>query len=179
MRTPREDRQVRYARFLGLVFCVAGFAAIILGWNGTARVACPDCQLPYLLSGGAAGLGLIVVGAVLMVLAQVRSERLHLAEQLSALLRPLGAATAALANGGSNGKVVAGESTYHRPDCSLVRERTELDRVPVETARAVGLSPCRICRPVGADDAGDEAGDAAGRDRPVPAGTEGGERPRQ
>src|SRR3989337_1630355 len=79
------DRQVRYGRILVLVFALVGFIAIGLGWNGMAKVACPDCQLPYLLSGGAAGLGLILVGGVLLVMAQIRDERLRLADQLRAI----------------------------------------------------------------------------------------------
>ena len=69
----RGDRQIRYARILGLCFIVAGFAAIAFGWSGAARVACPDCQLPYLLSGGAAGLGLVIVGAIALIIAQIRA----------------------------------------------------------------------------------------------------------
>ena len=35
----RGDRQIRFARILGLAFIVAGFAAIGFGWIGMARVA--------------------------------------------------------------------------------------------------------------------------------------------
>jgi hypothetical protein len=76
---------VRFGRILGLFFSAAGFVTIGFGWNGMAKVACPDCQLPYLLSGGAVGLGLILVGGVLLLLAQVRDERIKLGEQLQAI----------------------------------------------------------------------------------------------
>ena len=76
----KPDRQIRYARYLGILFCVGGFVAIGLGWNGAARTANPDSQLPYLLSGGAAGIGLIVFGVGLMLVAQIRSERRRLQE---------------------------------------------------------------------------------------------------
>src|SRR5687768_14817928 len=76
------DRQVRYGRILGLVFLLVGFLAIGLGWNGMAKIAFADGQLPYLLSGGATGIGLILVGATLLIAAQFRDERLKLAEQL-------------------------------------------------------------------------------------------------
>src|SRR5207302_8765921 len=74
-------RQTAYTRALGILFCLAGFGAIFLGWAGAARQACVDCQLPYLLSGGALGLGLIVFGAVLMIMAQLRTDTLRLLER--------------------------------------------------------------------------------------------------
>ena len=140
------DRQVRYGRIVGLVFCVIGFVIIGLGWNGMARVACPDCQLPYLLSGGAAGLGFIVVGSALLLAAQLRDERMKLGDQL----REMGTAVtrAASATAGSPaGSVVAGKSTYHLPTCRLVEGKAEVDLVSVEVARLQGLSPCRVCNP--------------------------------
>src|SRR5207248_998006 len=60
----RGDRQIRFARILGLAFIVAGFVAIGIGWSGAARVDWPGSQFPYFLSAGATGLGLIGVGCV-------------------------------------------------------------------------------------------------------------------
>jgi hypothetical protein len=58
----------------------------------------------------------------------------------------------AAAPAGSAGadEVVAGKSTYHRPECRLVEGKADLDRVSVEVARLQGLSPCRVCNPPGA-----------------------------
>src|SRR5256885_11211712 len=42
----RGDRQIRFARVLGLAFIVAGFAAIRVGGSGVAPVACHDLPLP-------------------------------------------------------------------------------------------------------------------------------------
>lgn len=158
---PRRDfdRQVRYARILGLVFAAAGFATIGFGWNGTAKNAFIDKQIPYLLSGGAAGLGLVLLGIGLLLLAQFRNERLKLGEQLEhvAALISKAVATAPGGVGSSNGRVVAGRSTYHRPDCRLVQGKSDLDLVPVETAKLSGLSPCRVCNP-SEGDAGESGG---------------------
>ena len=81
----RTGRQIRFARVLGLLVCAAGFAAMGLGWAGTARVSCTDCQIPYLLSGGAAGLGLVVFGVAILVLAQLRAEGRRMSERLERL----------------------------------------------------------------------------------------------
>lgn len=142
------DRQVRYGRLLGLLFAVAGFVTIGFGWNGAAKNALFDKQFPYLISGGLGGLALVVFGVGLLLVAQVRAERAKLAEHLEHLASIIGkAASAVPAEAGTNGRVVAGRSTYHRPDCRLVKGKEDLDLLSVEAARGSGLSPCRVCNP--------------------------------
>src|SRR5437667_8395542 len=75
-------RQIRFGRAFGLLVCAAGFAAMGLGWFGTARVSCTDCQIPYLLSGGAVGLGLVIFGVTILVVAQLRAEGRRTADRL-------------------------------------------------------------------------------------------------
>ena len=148
----RFDRQVRYARILGLLFAAIGFAVIGFGWNGAAREALVDKQFPYLISGGVGGLALVMFGGVLLLMAQLRSERAKLAaqiEEMGSLVSKAAAAPAAEA--GTNGRVVAGSATYHRSDCRLVQGKSDLDVVPVEVARERGLSACRVCNPNQAD----------------------------
>jgi hypothetical protein len=143
------DRQVRYGRILGLFFCVAGFVAIGFGWNGSAQSAFVDVQFPFLISGGLGGLALVLLGVGLLVMSQVRDERVRLAEQLQ-LVGAVISKAAAPGGPAAGGEVVAGKSTYHRPECRLVEGKADLDRVSVEVARLQGLSPCRVCNPPGA-----------------------------
>jgi hypothetical protein len=143
------DRQVRYGRILGLFFCVAGFVAIAFAWNGAAKTAFVDVQFPYLVSGGLGGLALVLLGVGLLMMAQFRGERIRLAEQIQQVGAVISKA-AAPAGGAGADEVVAGKSTYHRPECRLVEGKTDLDRVSVEVARLQGLSPCRVCNPPGA-----------------------------
>lgn len=146
------DRQVRLGRILGLLFCLIGFVTIFFGWNGAAGANCADCQIPYLLSGGAAGIGEVFFGATLLILASLRAERLALEERLIDLNRQLALMGSAVETAGSpNGRVVAGKSTYHRPDCRLVKGRENLDLITVKMAEASGLSACRVCNPETAD----------------------------
>src|SRR5438034_6205434 len=94
-------RQIRFGRAFGLLVCAAGFAAMGLGWFGAARVSCVDCQIPYLLSGGAVGLGLVIFGVAILVLAQLRAEGRRAADRMEriearlseAMTRPGDAAT--------------------------------------------------------------------------------------
>lgn len=147
-----SDRQVRYARILGLTFIVLAFVAMFIGWRGMARVACADCQLPYLVSAGATGIGLTVVGGALLLMAQFRAERMALSEQVEHMGSLLASQRPApSASGGADGQVVVGQSTYHRPGCRLIEGKAELDYATVEVARSRGLSPCRVCTPAGED----------------------------
>jgi len=142
-----DSRQIAYARAIGLLFCLGGFAAIGLGWAGAARRDCVDCQVPFLLSGGAAGLGMIVFGGALLVMAQLRSDSRRIGARLddvaAALVRSSGRDDAP----GLPGDVIAGGSSYHRPDCRLLVGKTELEAISLDQARTRGLSPCRVCSP--------------------------------
>lgn len=150
-----SDTRVRYGRLLGLICIVAGFTAITLGWNGSASRACIDCQMPYLLSGGFGGLGLVVFGSALLIVSGLRAERMHLQQTIEESTPAISAAEPKLAKAASgaspNGSVVVGRSTYHRPDCRLVQGKDDLDLVSVEQAAASGLSACRVCNPAKAD----------------------------
>jgi hypothetical protein len=101
-------RQTRMTRLVGLAFCLAGFGAIGAGWAGAASKDCVECQIPYLLSGGAAGIGLLIFGVGMMLMAQVRTEGRRLADRLdqwrsSALAEP---STAPPPNGPAAGSPV-------------------------------------------------------------------------
>ena len=148
---------VRMTRILALVLTVAGFTLIVLGWNGMARVASADQQLPYILSGGFGGVGLVLLGVGIMLVAQIRTERRKLMNVLEVMAvavsrtadpsRPLSGGSPPTEAPAGPGTVVAGPSTYHRPDCRLVQGKEGLDRTTIAEARASGLSPCGVCAP--------------------------------
>jgi hypothetical protein len=166
-RTSRGHRQTQLTRLLGLLFVVGGFVMIGLGWDGASQQDCVECQLPYLLSGGAAGIGLIVFGCSMLVVAQIKAERIRLGAYVNqvaaAVQSPAGSAPTApaaaaaapavaaspspVAEASGDGNVVAGRSTYHRPDCALVRGKDDLELLSVEAAVGRGLEPCRACEP--------------------------------
>ena len=78
-----EQREARLARVLsragrlrsiggehllfavGGAFVVAGLLAIVVGWVGTSRTVLVAGQIPYVVSGGLLGLGLVFVGGFL------------------------------------------------------------------------------------------------------------------
>lgn len=141
----------------GILLALVGFVLMFLGWNGAASYNFLPAQFPYLISGGLAGLALVVLGAALLIVQNAREERailLHaLAEireavERSAVTGGNGAApTALLTQAEEAGLVVAGGSSFHRPSCRLVEGRGALQTLTVQQAEAAGLDPCRSCDP--------------------------------
>jgi hypothetical protein len=136
---------------LGLLFCLAGLILIWTGWNGAASYNDIRQQFPYLISGGVAGLALVVIGVGLMVLQSARADRVQLEANLAELRKILDRMTGNPSGNGAEpagAMVVAGPSAYHRFGCRLVEGREGLKTMTEEAARAAGLSPCRTCHAV-------------------------------
>lgn len=73
----------------GVVVVAAGFALIALTWGKVAGLDAVALQLPYLVSGGLTGLGLVIVGATAVnVHTKLRegAERERQSQQLSEIL---------------------------------------------------------------------------------------------
>lgn len=138
---------------LGVGLCLLGFLVMFFGWNGAASHDYVPAQFPYLISGGAVGLGIVVVGAALVVVQNQRADRARIEavlERLAVAGERQGSATGGNghgATGGIGGYVVAGASSYHRVDCSLPDAREEAHLVPLEDVRGSTLEPCRVCQP--------------------------------
>jgi len=135
---------------LGLVFCLAGLALVWMGWNGAATYDDIRQQFPYLISGGIAGLALVVIGVGLLIVQSQRADRVQLEASLNALRLILERVVATPKPNGSEPAgelVVAGPNAYHRPGCRLLVGRTGLTTMTPEAADAAGLAPCRTCGP--------------------------------
>lgn len=57
---------VRWLLVPGSIALLAGFVLMFLGWWGASRTFRQIEQIPYLISGGLIGLGLVVVGTLLL-----------------------------------------------------------------------------------------------------------------
>jgi len=142
---------------LGIGYCLAGVALILLGWNGAASYDRVESQMPYLISGGLAGLALVIIGAALLIVQAQRANRAALESSVSdlrdAIDRLIEISTSATTPAVSGGAaavgegVVAGPSSYHRPDCHLIEDQSGLMPMMLSTAQDSGLTPCRICSP--------------------------------
>ena len=178
-----KNRWVRLGGVLGIAYCVVGFFLIFLGWNGAASHDDVPAQFPYLISGGIAGLALVVVGSALMVAQCLRTDRVELRAAIEdlrasversavaggAAVTALGEAAAvtapaAAAAGGSlapplagGGTVVAGPTSYHLPGCNLLEAQTDVTVISLAEAKASGRVPCRVCQPADATEPAAEA----------------------
>lgn len=132
----------------------AGFIAIGVGWNGAASKISVAAQLPYLISGAALGLGLIIAGSALMIVQSAREDR----ARIRSLLESLGSGQTTVVReraemrspedlAGADGLVVAGSGSAHAPGCRLVDGQEQPRLLTPREAADEGLRPCRVCRP--------------------------------
>jgi hypothetical protein len=146
---------------IALGFLTLGFIAIALAWNGAARYDSIQQQFPFAISGGIAGLGFIGIGLSLLLFEAGRRMVANLNTRFDALTEALsgakpaavetnGTASKAKATAASNGRVVVGRSSFHRPDCRLVAAKQDSTFASTEEAVALGLQPCRVCEPTAA-----------------------------
>jgi uncharacterized membrane protein len=136
---------------LGVGLGLLGFVLLFLGWNGAASYDRVPAQFPYLISGGLAGLALVVFGAALVIVQNARADRAALQQTVAELrvavekMAAAASAPALAASGEAAGLVVAGPSSYHRPSCRLLEGRRGLPTMTATQAEEQGLSPCRTC----------------------------------
>jgi hypothetical protein len=145
------DRRIRLGRVVGLLFLVAGFVLIGLGWNGAANRNFETGQFPYLLSGGVMGLALVITGSILLMLATISAERQTMTDRFDEMVKLLSRNLGRLSvpsNGSFSGEqVVVGDSAYHRAGCKVLDGKDGLWTVPLEQAILEKLAPCRVCDP--------------------------------
>lgn len=142
----------------GAILLPLGIVFILLAWYGAAHARVDQQQIPYMISGGLIGLGLMMAGGLMFWahwLYRIYDQAdLHHRELLDAINRMApggssngGAATATAGSSGSTRLVATkGGTNYHRPDCSVVRGRRGLRTI--SAADAADMQACRICEPV-------------------------------
>lgn len=81
-----RDRGRRpYAVFGALV--LAGFVVLAVSWRGVAREADVALQIPYVVSGGLGGIGLILVGCALTAVQVARRSAVNQQLQLDVVIQ--------------------------------------------------------------------------------------------
>ncbi len=155
--TPASGRAQRTMLLAGGLLLPLGLFVILLGWQGAANTSRLIEQVPYLISGGIFGLGLVVAGGfayfgywIARLDQHTREAAARVEDALSRLERRLGSPREppSAGNGSRDGDarvlVTPRGSQYHRPDCPVVVARA--DTRPVRHGDGP-LSPCKICQP--------------------------------
>ena len=149
-----------------------GLVMVFLGWYGASHTPYLFEQVPYLVSGGLLGLGLVLAGGfvlfgswiartsreqgardgeLLLAVRELREEMAQLRSSTAEALpaQPRARRKAAGSNGHSSSGLVATArgSLLHRPDCAIVTGRDDVH--DVDDSEADGLQPCRLCDPLG------------------------------
>ncbi|MEX2459175.1 MAG: hypothetical protein WD770_09330 [Actinomycetota bacterium] len=155
----------RMLMLVGGVLLILGLLVIGAGWYGAAHTPYLFEQVPYMISGGLLGIGLVAAGGFLYfaywMTRQVDETKRQAARTQEALeqvqraltealaARPASGRAAAGRSAKSNGSFVAtkGGSMFHRPECPVVAGRDDLRKVSAEGE----LEPCRMCDPLGAE----------------------------
>jgi hypothetical protein len=152
----------RMMAFIGAALVGIGIPLIILGWYGAAHTPYTFEQIPYMISGGLLGLALTVLGGLFYfaywMTRQVHETRRQ-SDQTEQVFRRMEAMMSS--NGhGTPGAVSSSSpaaenaifvttsrgSMFHRPECVVVKGRTDIKRV---TGDEKNLKPCKICDPLG------------------------------
>jgi hypothetical protein len=157
LRTRRLVEGDRWMLLAGGFLLPLGVVLVLLGWWGASRTVFVFEQVPYLLSGGVLGLALVFSGGFIYfgywLTLMVRENRAGRAELITALgrleqLLEEGSATTARRSGVPAGRLVATKTgtMVHRTDCVAVDGKSDLRSVTADTP---GLTPCKLCDPLG------------------------------
>lgn len=146
----------RLLMVLGGVLVPLGIIVVLLGWWGAAHSPYVFDQLPYVISGGLLGVGLIFLGGFLYfahwLTEMIKESRRHSAHLLAALARiEEQLASAPAAKPATNGSHVDTAEPWvatrhgtmaHRPDCVVVAGKAGLRAV---SPGRDDLSLCKLC----------------------------------
>jgi hypothetical protein len=153
----------RTLMIVGGVLAPLGMIVILLGWFGAARTALLFEQVPYLISGGLLGLGLVIIGSSMYfahwITELVREHRSQSAALLAAieglrgdLDRAVSGGVVAPLNGTGIRSTAGTDDTWwatphgtlaHRSGCAVIVGKDDLRAVPGDQV----VARCRLCAP--------------------------------
>jgi hypothetical protein len=147
----------RWLAMIGAALVGIGIPLIILGWYGAAHTPYTFEQIPYMISGGLLGLALTILGGLFYfaywLTRQVHETRRQ-SDQTEAVYRRIEALISTNGHGTAGTLVEQPAATFvttahgtmfHRPDCVVVKGRTDLRRANADDQK---LKPCKICDPL-------------------------------
>ena len=79
------QRRAPIVVYIGIGLVMTGFALIVFGWSKVAGLDSVPMQIPYLLSAGMIGLGIVLVGLTAVILGALYTAEAERARQLERL----------------------------------------------------------------------------------------------
>jgi hypothetical protein len=127
-----------------------GVAIVLLGWYGAAHTNIVSEQIPYLISGGLLGLGLIIVAGFMaysfMNAEQNDELRRQIVDALAGrALAPGASAVAGAQPAGGTVFIVPGGKGYHVPGCPIVEGKSGVRELRLMQAVDGGYVSCKLC----------------------------------
>lgn len=144
---------------VGIALLPVGLTALLAGWIGVASNGHVFLQLPYVVSGGLLGVGLIFASGTIYLASWISRSAAVQRSQNEQLIRAVGqlqqtVAMTSLAGSGGGRRTTEqflatpSGSMFHRPDCAVVMGREDVREVDPD---AKGMKPCGMCAPLDAD----------------------------
>jgi len=124
---------------------ILGFVLVLLGWYGASHTNIVSEQIPYLISGGLLGLGLIIVSGF-MASSLMNAPHQDLRRDDSVGRAPSSAAAAAPPAGGTV-HVVPGGKGYHLAGCPIIEAKQGVREMRLIQAVDGGYVSCKLCSP--------------------------------
>ena len=140
------------------VLAPLGLVLILVGWWGAARTPNLFEQIPYAISGGLFGLGLLFLGSfcyfahwMTELVKEHRAQAAAVVEAITRLEDVMRTAKPAATTDGAVPPILNGAALVatekgtmaHRADCVIVAGKNDLRPV----SPADGLAPCKLCEP--------------------------------
>lgn len=151
-----EGSRDRWLLVVGGVLLPLGLLLVMVGWFGSSSTPLVFEQVPYVVSGGLLGLGLVVAGGFVyfsywqtLLVRDGRQQQAHLGELSASVLRIEALLASSLTGRGLSTTdrfvATATGTMLHRPDCPSVVGSASVREVSPD---APGLTACGMCRPL-------------------------------
>lgn len=160
----RRPAAIDWKRFAGenaqmigaAVLLILGVVLVLLGWWGAAHTNIFTEQIPYLISGGLLGLGLIIAAGLVAYAAISQRATQQLRRDLMFLAQSVGgngqARSVEMADRGDvrdSGQVfvVPGGRSYHVAGCPILEGKEGVKELEASKAIGSGYTACKLCGP--------------------------------